>query len=188
MQKILSAGLAALPALALPAQAQAHEADAANIPLLADQICDAMIAYDMTGIGPVTEAFEMMVLDHLGIDKASTPTYRLDIREFWNAHHQEMVCVSASPGYPAPQHILKRVVDMRGTEDFYFDYLLQDRELNLNAVEQTERGPETLVDFLDRILSDPDAESLYDMSEVRRLRAFIVEQMDAKRAAELVER
>ena len=139
--KALAAGAAALALAWQPAPVRAHEADAASIPALAEQICNAMILYDSTGAGPVHEAFELIVLNHLGIDKGANPNYRLDMRDFWNAHHQEMICVSEAPDYVSPQHILKRVVEMGGTSNFYFGYFLADREVDVNAVEQTPDGP-----------------------------------------------
>lgn len=156
-----------------------------SIRLLADQICDAMIAYDMTGIGPVHEAFEMMILDHLNIDKNATPNYRINIREFWNQHHEQMICQSEAPGYESPQHILKRVVDMGGTVNFYFGYFLADRQVNVNAIEMRNGQPETVVDYLDTILQDPQSQYVYDVDEVRRLRSILIELMGARRASEI---
>ncbi|MAZ47636.1 MAG: hypothetical protein CME65_03685 [Halobacteriovoraceae bacterium] len=153
---------------------------------LADQICNAMVLYDSTGVGPVHEAFELIILNHLGIDKNTTPNYRAQMREFWNEHHEQMICRSEVQGYENPQHILKRVVEMRNTTTFYFDYFLADRDINVNAVEFRNGQPETIVDYIDTILQDPQADQLYDVQEVRRLRSFLVEFMGAKTGMEIL--
>lgn len=74
---------------------------------------------------------------------------------------------------------------MQGTSSFFFQYFLADRQLNVNAVEIRDGRRETLVDYLDWAISLPEAEQLYDVSALRRLRAFLIDHMGAKRAADL---
>ena len=156
-----------------------------SIRLLADQICNAMIIYDTTGTGALHEAFELVILNHLNIDKNNNPNYWVNIRNFWNQHHEQMVCQSEAPGYDSPQHILKRVVEMGDASNFYFGYFLADRQVNVNAIEMRNGQPETVVDYLDTILEDPQSNLVYDLNEVRRLRSILVELMGARRAREI---
>lgn len=153
---------------------------------LADQICNAMVLYDSTGAGPIHEAFEIIILNHLGIDKETTPNYRLRVRDFWNENHEQMICRNEIQGLDSPQHILKRVIDMRNTTSFYFDYFISDRQVNVNAIEYRNGNPETVIDFIDTILSDPQAEELYDVQELGRLKYFLIEIMGAKTSEELL--
>ena len=166
--------------------ADTSEMEDLSISILANQICDAMNVYQMTGVGVAHEAFEMMILDHLNIDKANNPNYRVEVRNFWNANHERMICTNETPGHTSPQHILKRVIEMQSTSTFYFQYFLEDRRVNVNAIEMREGQPETVVDYIDTILADPQAENLYDVSELRRLRSFLLQFMNAKRASEIL--
>jgi hypothetical protein len=185
MKRIIAAVAIVIGLVVIPATASAQDNDKPDIPTLGNQICDAMMVYDTSGLKPAHEAFELVILDYLGIDKAERPDYREAIRKFWNTHHEQMVCTSIVRGYTSPQHLLKRVVEMRSSSSFYFDYFLQDRRLNVNAVELRGGRKETLVDYLENILARPDAEDIYDTKKARRLRQFLVELMDGKRAEEL---
>lgn len=185
MKRIITGSIMASLLAMQPVPASAQAQDKVSIPEFADRICDAMIVYDTTGAGDLHEAFEMMILDYLDIDKARTPSYRITMRDFWNEHHEQMTCTSPAPGHISPQHLLKRVVEMQGTSSFFFRYFLADRQLNVNAVEIRDGRRETLVDYLDWAIFLPEAEQLYDVSALRRLRAFLIDHMGAKRAADL---
>ena len=47
---------------------------------------------------------------------------------------------------------------MKGSTNFYFDYFLQDRALNVNSIEYRDGRPETLIDYIDQILQEPEVE------------------------------
>ena len=178
-------GLRGMPSNTSSVEALAAAIDP-TISDLADQICTSMVMYDMTDLGPVHEAFEMMILNHLNIDKENTPNHRELVRNFWNEHHEQMICTSDIPGYESPQHILKRVVEMQNADSFYFEYFLSDREINVNAIEYRDGQPETVVDFLSVIIEDPGSEALYDVNEIRRLRSYLVQFLGAKTAQEIL--
>lgn len=171
-------------------QATISDAKKAEIATLANQICDTMMLYKNFR-KPTYVAFEKMVLKYLkketeqGAEKTSGISN--EVTAFWQQYHPYFTCTTAHNGYTTPQHVLKRLVDMNDIIGFYFDYFLQDESVNLNAVEWVEGEPETLIDYLDKILADPQSKGLYDLETVRQLRALIVGRINAKRACELLE-
>ncbi|GFD96908.1 hypothetical protein KUL156_48160 [Alteromonas sp. KUL156] len=162
----------------------------AEIATLANQICDTMLLYKNFG-KPTYVAFEKMVLKYLKKDAALVSDKSLgisnEVAAFWQQYHPYFICTSAHNGYTTPQHVLKRVVDMNVTASFYFEYFLHDKSVNLNAVEWVEGEPETLLDYLDKILADPQSKGLYDLETVRQLRGFVIKTYNGKRACELLD-
>ena len=75
---------------------------------------------------------------------------------------------------------------MKGSTNFYFDYFLQDRALNVNSIEYRDGRPETLIDYIDQILQEPEVEETWDVSKLRRLRTLLIDHMNGKHAVELL--
>lgn len=189
--KTIAACLILLFSATLHAQAPSStitEAKKAEIATLANQICDTMMLYKT--FGKLTYvAFEKMILKYLQ-QAPKEPDGTIngisnDVSAFWQQFHQYFICTTPHHGYPTPQHLLKRVVDMNTTASFYFEYLLHDEAINLNAIEWVDGEPKTLVDYLDEILADQKNNQLYDLETVRRLRDFAIYTYDGKRACEL---
>ena len=157
----------------------------ADISEVANQICDVMMTFSTLGRAP-QEGMEIVVSQYLGIDR-DEPDFRDHLTEFWNRHQDEMICTTEHIGYDSPQHLLKRVVEMNRVTTFYFDYFLQDRNIEVNAIEYTADGPETLIDFLDKIIDEtPNADRLYNVDQLKNLRVFLTSMMDGKRADEIL--
>lgn len=150
-----------------------------------NQICDVMMTFSSMGRAP-HEGMEIVVSQYLDIDR-DAPDFRDHLTEFWNEHQNEMICTTSYTTRDSPQHLLKCVVEMNWVTGFYFDYFLQDRDIEVNAIEYTDDGPETLVDFLDEIIDEtPNADRLYDLHELRNLRVFLTSMMNGKRADEIL--
>lgn len=158
----------------------------AEVATLGDQLCSLMMLQKNFGGSPHT-AFESGILKFLGIDKKKNSNYRTEISKFWNQYNEYMICTTEMVGYETPQHLLKRVVDMSGITAFYFEYFLEDENINLNAIEWKGGEPETLVDYIDKIILDPNLEHIYDLDLVRQLRGFATNTYDGKRACELLD-
>ena len=85
----------------------------------------------------------------------------------------------------APQHLSKRIIDMRLHKDVYYKYLLRDKEIDINGIDIVNGRKETILDYIDGILSDPDAEDKYNVKEIKGLRRMFVKRFGAKSAEEL---
>ena len=158
-----------------------------EVKVLANQLCDTMLLYKNMGKRSPHVAFERGVLYFLNINPKETPNYRAEISKFWNQYSEHMICTNESVGFESPQHLLKRVVDMGSVTSFYFEYFLQDENINVNAIEWKDGQPETVVDYLDSILADPNSEYIYDLETVKQLRSFLVSRIGAKKAVEVLD-
>ena len=157
-----------------------------DIQILADRICDRMLlALDMGGKVKPHEIFENAILHHLQINK-KTANYRQKITTFWNQYSDQMICTEKTLGYKSPQHLLKRVVAMDAISHFYFKYFLHDRSANVNSIEYHNGKPETVIDFIDNLIADPEMHKIHNMKEVRQLRAFLTTMMGALPAKEIL--
>ena len=183
--RILLAAFVSSVLCALSSTASAQDAHRPTIPELGDQICSAMMVVDTSGTRPAKDAFELIILNYLEIDEAEDIARRMAIREFWNANHELLICTSEARGYDSPQHLLKRILNLKDSTNFYFDYFLQDRALNVNSIEYRDGRPETLIDYIDQILQEPEVEETWDVSKLRRLRTFLIDHMNGKHAVEL---
>lgn len=156
-----------------------------DIEHLANRICARMTLAHSTGTSSSYEVFESVILNYLGVTRADS-SYRSKVTDFWNRYSDQMVCTDEMVGFPSPQHILKRVVELDAVSAFYFEYFLKDRAANINSVEYVNGEPETLLDYIDSVLNTPNANELYNVSEIRQLRAFITTLMGAKTAREVL--
>ena len=75
---------------------------------------------------------------------------------------------------------------MNVVTSFYFEYFLRDRNSDVNAIETINGQPETVLDYIDTIIENETVHELYDMNEIRNLRAFLTTIMGAKSAQELL--
>lgn len=153
---------------------------------LVNEVANNMLLMSSTGAGKVWEGFEGRLLAHLELTR-ETPNYQAEITKFWNKNHRKMIITNELVGYRSPQHILKRAVEMNEISQFFFEYFLRDQKRNLNAVEWVDGKPETLLDYLNKIIGNPKVHKLYNMNQVRQLKLFIITQMDAKTGSEVVE-
>lgn len=84
---------------------------------------------------------------------------------------------------------MKRVVSLGMYETILYDFFLYDEEeypINVNTVEILPNGEkETLLDYINKILADPEVDKKYDVKEIKQLKRVIVKDYNAKTAAEL---
>ena len=74
---------------------------------------------------------------------------------------------------------------MNVIDSFFFDYFLRDPNMKINAVEVVDGKKQTLLDFLDLIVSNQKLHDLYSINEIQNLRTLIVQISKAKRGDEL---
>ena len=58
--------------------------------------------------------------------------------------------------------------------------------MNVNSIEYRDGRPETLIDYIDQILQEPEVEETWDVSKLRRLRTLLIDHMNGKHAVELL--
>jgi hypothetical protein len=92
-----------------------------------------------------------------------------------------MVCTTEVFGLKPPQHILKRVIDMGLNNNFNFIFELEEN-VNVNAVE----NGETVIDYIDSILSDPDKnKNRYVFRDLKDLKEVLIQYYGAKKANDM---
>jgi len=155
---------------------------------LSNKICGKLIvAQESTGENSA-KVIERSLLKHLNITK-KTPSYKTTLTKFWNKNLDQMICTRRVVGLKAPQHIMKRVIDMRLDSGVYFDFIFElNDNVKVNAISlNSETGqPETVVDYIDTILTDPSNKTKYVFREIKDLKEVLIDEYNAKTANELM--
>ncbi|WP_370477074.1 hypothetical protein [Tamlana flava] len=176
----------------------------AEMEVLAMRLClsiDNNFGHDNAG-----EKIEDVFLAHLKITR-NTPDYKSQILDLWNTYSNCFVCKTKSaikPELRYPTHFLKRVVDFDMQAEVFDDFLLNDSEefpIDVNAIEMVDGKGETLLDYLNKILSYPSEYKrdagyefeyfvapngiFYKGTVIKELREYLIEDYGAKKASEL---
>jgi hypothetical protein len=157
---------------------------------LSNKICSKLIAaQELTGENSA-KVLERLLLKHINLTK-KTKDYKTQLTKFWNKNIDQMICTTPSVNKKSPQHLMKRVIDMKLDGQVYFNFIFELDEdesqgININAIELTTTGPETVIDYLDKILANPTLKRSYVFRELRDLREGLIEELGAKRASELI--
>jgi hypothetical protein len=151
---------------------------------LSNTICKRLSRYQAQGHSTPQEILESNILSYLNISK-DTPNYRKKITSFWNKNFSNLVCTWADFGMTAPQHLSKRIIDMDLHKQVYYKYLLRDKEIDINGIDIVDGRKETILDYIDGILADPEAGDKYNVKEIKKLKRMFVKHFDAKNARDL---
>jgi hypothetical protein len=170
-----------------------------------ERLCFIMVNANATGKN-IVETMEDYMLDHLGLSR-STPDYGDKLIAYYNDHKNEFICEGRiHSGTRTSEHIMKRAIALsihnQVFDEFFFD--TENIDVDVNAVEWVVPDPEassyqanlkhapwgagepeTLIDYLDKALADPDASRKYVVREVQALREALIEQYNGKTAKEL---
>jgi hypothetical protein len=153
---------------------------------------------------------EDQILGYLKITR-DTPDYKEKIIAFWNANKNDFICKGkVDSDTRESEHLMKRAIalDMFNHvfDKFFFD--TDELEFDYNAIEyvipvpmekyvSSPNGgvtgsdwgvgePETLLDYLNKILADPNASKKYVVKNIKDLRDSLRDEFNAKTAAELM--
>jgi hypothetical protein len=157
-----------------------------SLKTLSARLCAQLQLSKTAGDKDAGMQIEIHFLDELNITRKD-PDYKIKVAEFWNKYSEYFICNDGT-ARRNPQHFLKRVVDMDYYKKVLYDFLLSDEEeypISVNAIEIYKGKEETLLDYLNIILSDPNNEELYSFKEIEFLRSIIIEDYGAKTASEL---
>jgi hypothetical protein len=130
-------------------------------------------------------AFEKGVMLKLGLDEKD-PNIKKIIGDFLNEKHDQLICgEEAINRLRENEPLLKRSI---GRGEFKLLYQLLDFEdeyrYDLNHFEVVDGKKETILDYIEKILNDPEILSNYDSDKMKLLRNDLIEY-EAKRGTEL---
>ena len=169
--------------LSIPFSLSADDSSKDEIQRIANDICSKMSLSQNTGALSADEVFRSVISNYLNQNSGEL-VEESKITEFWNKNISLMVCTEKTVRHKSPQHILKRVVELDAISKFYLNYFLRYRTRDLNHIEYVDEKPETLLDYLDKILAMPNAYELDNFVEVRSLRKLL-QYTNAKHARDL---
>jgi hypothetical protein len=156
---------------------------------LSNKICSKLIAAQESTGENSAKVLERVLLKHINLTK-KTKDYKVQLTKFWNKNIDQMICTRRVIGLKAPQHILKRVIDMKLDRQVFFNFIFELDEdesqgVDINAAELTATGPETVIDYLDKILANPTLKTSYVFRELKDLKEVLIDYYEAKKASEL---
>ena len=122
---------------------------------------------------------------HLGIN-LTDPDYQTKVTQFWNANQNDFICSGKlNTQYRESEHFLKRMINLNEDSNFFYRFLLKDKQVDVNAVEYVDGELETIIDFLDKIIPDPNKDRYYSKKVLIKLRKNLIKHFGAKKAIDL---
>ena len=122
---------------------------------------------------------------HLGIN-VTDADYQTKVTQFWNANQNDFICSGKiNTQYRESEHLLKRMINLNEDSNFFYRFLLKDKQVDVNAVEYVDGEPETIIDFIDKILLTPEMQRYYSVKELQKLRKNLIKHFGAKKAIDL---
>ena len=151
----------------------------------ARNLCRKMTFAGETG-KDIVKTMEDQILGHMKITR-NTPEYKEKIISFWNANKNDFICKGKVTSVTREtEHLMKRAIALSMQNHVFYKFLLKSKETDVNAIEYVNGEPETVLDYLDKILADPNASKKFVIADIERLQQVLVRVFDAKRAEELI--
>jgi hypothetical protein len=208
MKNTLAAVLMLLSAslCTIPAQAQSSPSGFVSDPEVREFAF--VLCIKMTNAGErgkdIVAIMEDQMLGYLQLSRA-TPNYSDKIIAFWNAHTNDFICRGrVTSETRESEHLLKRAIALRLQDHVLYKFLLRNKSTNVNAVEWVVPAPETqiwggdlthapwgtgepetVIDYLDKILADPQASQKFVVADIEKLRRVLTKVFHGKTAKEL---
>jgi hypothetical protein len=170
-----------------------------------EHLCFLMVNANATG-KDIVKTMEDQMLAYMNISR-STANYKDEIIKFYNANHHDFICQGKiHSGTRESEHLMKRAVALSIHNKVLTGFLLKSRSTDVNAVEWVikdpkTRGssevstvthapwgtgePETLLDYLDKVIADPEFSIRFVESDILRLRRVVEKVFGGKTAKEL---
>jgi hypothetical protein len=116
----------------------------------------------------------------------SDADYQSKVTTFWNDNQNDFICSGKiNTQYRESEHLLKRMINLNEESNFFYNFLLDDMNVRVNAVEYVNGEPETVIDFIDKIVSDPQSSRYYSIVKLTKLKKMLIDYYGAKRAHDL---
>jgi hypothetical protein len=171
-----------------------------------EHLCRMMAKANATG-KDIVKTMEDQMLAYMNISR-STANYKDEIIKFYNANHHDFICQGRVDSTTREsEHLMKRAVALSIHNKVFYNFLLNNPNTDVNAIEWVigdpaaseylsemqkvthapwgTGEPETILDYLDKILADPEASIRYVISDIKRLRKMLIDYFNAKTAKEL---
>ncbi len=152
----------------------------------ARRLCLEMMTAGETG-GDIVNTMEDQILGYMKITR-STPEYKERIISFWNANKNDFICKGKVTSKTRDtEHLMKRAIALsihdKVFDGFFFD--TEEYDFDYNAIELVDGKPETVLDYLDKVISDPDASKKYVIKHIIELRNSLRDEFGAMHAKDL---
>ena len=203
MLKFYVFGLAVLISTSNPVAAAQQEPDRSGnrelsedrIASLAGEICVILqsIRSSRNSVSSV-DALDRKLRDYGGVlaQNRGEDLTRTELAHFFNSVSHRMFCRASSGLYPT-QHVFKRAVALNIQVEVLEGYFFADEErfpVNPNIVDFSGRrtsgsGGTTILDYIDSVLSSPNASTSFNTGQIRGLREILIDLYDAKTVADL---
>lgn len=158
-----------------------------NIQAMASEVCMVLHRTTNTPNYSASVEIERVLQKHSNLNTI-TPNYKREIANFWNQYSDQMICNATSGMYPK-QHVFKRAFSMNIQSEILIDYFLSDNNqfpIDVNVIEVLSSGERsTVLDYIDKVLVRPDAQEVFDVYEILRIKRILERDFDGKRAREL---
>jgi hypothetical protein len=150
---------------------------------LALRVCGASyLAWN--GSTPV-RTFERVILNEIGTTFDDPERFK-KISDFINNNNKFLICVNETvPNHRKREHVLKRAIAFQNYS--YLNHLAENEDLysiDLNFYEIVDGKKETLLDYVNMIIADPEKLNDYDEDGLYELRDMFIE-MGLKKGSEL---
>jgi hypothetical protein len=152
-------------------------------------MCRSALSFRKADATKAGEGVEGLILNFLGLTKED-PDYKEKLTKWWNENNHRFICheEGTTKFTRNPQHFLKRVIDLGMHKTILYDFLLSDEDdypIDVNAIETYNGKEETVIDYIDNILKDPEVASNYNVREIKDLRDVLILDYGAKTSSEL---
>lgn len=150
-------------------------------------VCGMLSEAARSDVRTIARDIEDAVLAHNGWDR-STVNYRLKFSQFFNENSTKFICSNDSHLY-STQHLFQRAINLRAYTPFLMNFLLADENeypIDVNVITTNFKGEqESLLDFVDAILSSFNADLNFNVEEIKELREVLIIHYNAKHASEI---
>ncbi len=134
----------------------------------------------------IVKVMEDQILGYMKITR-DTPKYQEKIISFWNANKNDFICEGkVDSATRETEHLMKRAIALSLHNHVFYKFLLNSPNTDVNAIEYVNGEPETVLDYLDDIIADPDSKKKFVLSDITNLRSMLVDYFNAKNAEDLV--
>ncbi len=148
------------------------------------KLCTSMVGANAEGKN-IVKTMEGQMLAYIGITR-NPLNYKDKIITFYNANHHDFICKGkVTDKTRETEHLMKRAIALSIHNKVLYDFLLNHPNTDVNAVEYLNGKPETVVDYLDTILADPNVNRKYVISDMKALREMLVDYFNGKKAIDL---
>ena len=155
---------------------------------MVQDVCQKMSLAAREDVRTISRDIEDAILAYNGWDR-STDAYRIKFSDFFNTHSSKFICRNDSHLF-SDQHVFQRAIRLKIYGPVLTNLFLVDEgeyPIDVNVVTENHRGAqETLLDFVDGLLTSENIASNFEVSEIEELREILVTFYDAKHASEIL--